>query len=167
MPWTKSRRWAVVMPEAVPCSWLFLAGSFGFWSWRGLAEKVVVGVEEVAFDRRWEIGDGRSGRGLNSDLQSSDAYAPRTLRSDLRARGRLPLLVGVRDGAAASSTLGAFSRHPLYTRDVLRAVMRLSMEYAGLKKKRTAMMMMMMTMMMAKTPIVTPIAKMAKTTKRP
>jgi hypothetical protein len=37
----------------------------------------------------------------------------------------LPLLVGVR-GAAASSTLGAFSRHPLYTRDVLRAVMRLS-----------------------------------------
>ena len=37
----------------------------------------------------------------------------------------LPLLVGVR-GAVASSTLGAFSRHPLYTRDVLRAVMRLS-----------------------------------------
>ena len=45
----------------VLCSWLFLAGSFGFWSWRGLAEKVVVGVEEVAFDRRWEIGDGRWG----------------------------------------------------------------------------------------------------------
>ena len=40
----------------------------------------------------------------------------------------LPLLVGVR-GAAASSTLDGFSRHPLYTRDVLRAVLRLSMEH--------------------------------------
>jgi hypothetical protein len=39
----------------------------------------------------------------------------------------LPLLVGVR-GAVASSTLGAFSQHALYTRDVLRAVMSLSSE---------------------------------------
>lgn len=29
-PWTKSRRWAVVMPEAVPCSWFFVLGCFAF-----------------------------------------------------------------------------------------------------------------------------------------
>ena len=40
--------------------------------------------------------------------------------------GYLPLLVGVRNGGAPDSALGNFTRHPLYTRDVLRALMRLS-----------------------------------------
>jgi hypothetical protein len=48
----------------------------------------------------------------------------RSQRAAMSASTWLPLLVGV--NGAASSTLGAFSRHALYTRDVLRAVMRLS-----------------------------------------
>ncbi len=58
-------------------------------------------------------------------VQLAASALTRAQRAAMNVPTWLPLLVGVR-GAAASSALGAFSRHPLYTRDVLRAVMRLS-----------------------------------------
>ncbi len=63
------------------------------------------------------------GSGCSSVLMSSQRVA-------VNIPVWLPLLVGVRE-VVASGALGTFSRHSLYTRDVLRAVMRLSKKNVG------------------------------------